>query len=45
MVRVMIWVVAVAVLVLILVMFRNRTEPTLNVTPEAREAIEKAKRR
>ena len=44
-ISVLIWLIAAAALVIGLVLYRSRSGSNLNVTPHAREVIEKAKRR
>ena len=43
--RVLLWLIVAAILVIGFVLYRSRSDANLNVTPEAEQEIEKAKRR
>lgn len=43
--RILLWLIVAAALVIGFVLYRSRSRSNLNVTPDAREVIEKARRR
>ena len=43
--RILLWLIATLVVVFVLLLFRSRTRNKLDVAPDARQQIEKARRR